>query len=216
MYAETFAPAVLLPKALPPKKRKIPASLVKETIDGVPFYYAGYQRVLNKTQTLESIMADSGLQGFIKSFLMTLLAQQLDLKRYRIFMGEIGSHLDHRSNLALDLAVFDKSLLSAKKINLQYIDVAPKIVVEVDVNVQLEDPSASVFEDFVLNKVRKLHAFGTEKIIWVFSKSRTVIVARPDNKWDVLDWNTDIELLEGITFNIARHLEEEGIMLPNA
>lgn len=216
MYAETFAPAPPLPKALPPKKRKIPASLVKETIDGVPFYYAGYQAVLNKTQTLESIMADSGLQGFIKSFLMTLLAQQLDLKRYRIFMGEIGSHLDHRSNLALDLAVFDKNLLSAKKINLQYIDVAPKIVVEVDVNVQLEDPSASVFEDFVLNKVRKLHAFGTEKIIWVFSKSRTVIVARPDNKWDVLDWNTDIELLENITFNIARHLEEEGIMLPSA
>jgi len=39
----------------------IPPSLIKETIDGIPFYYAGYRSVLNKTRKLEEIMPDSGL-----------------------------------------------------------------------------------------------------------------------------------------------------------
>jgi hypothetical protein len=40
-------PAVSLP--IPenkPARRKIPAYLVRETIDGIPFYYAGYKDVM--------------------------------------------------------------------------------------------------------------------------------------------------------------------------
>jgi hypothetical protein len=44
-----------------------------------------------------------------------------------------------------------------------------------------------------------------------FSKSKTVIVARPDGSWNVVDWDRDVELSEGIVFNIAKYLEEEGI-----
>lgn len=195
------------------RPRKIPESLVKETIDGVPFYYRGYRSVLNKTKKLEDIMADSGLQIFIKSWLLELLLTQMNRSKYRAFAGELGNHFDHGNNLALDVAIFEKSVLTADKINAKYVDVAPKIVIEVDVRVELEDRSADIFTDFVLRKVRKLHAVGTEKIIWIFTRSKTVIVARPGNTWDVLDWDTDIELLDGITFNVARHLKEEGINL---
>ncbi len=209
MTAEALAPAPA--KKSKTGQRKIPASLVKETIDGVPFYYLGYRSVLNKTKKLEDIMADSGLQGLIKSALVILLAQKLNLKKYHVFVGEFGTHLDHRNNLALDVSIFEKSVLTADKINIKYVDVAPKIVVEVDVRVELEDRDANIFTDFVLRKVRKLHAVGTEKIIWIFTRSKTVIVARPGSTWEVLDWNQDIELLDGITFNVARYLEEEGI-----
>lgn len=34
-------------------KRAIPAYLVREMIDGIPFYYRGYRQAMNKTKTLE-------------------------------------------------------------------------------------------------------------------------------------------------------------------
>ncbi len=191
----------------------IPEFLIRETIDGIPFYYKGFRDVINKTKTKAEIMADSGLQGFIKSWLMGLLFQHLDLSKYYIFVGETGAHIDHRNNLALDLSVYDKNVLTPDKITTKYIDVHPKLVVEIDVSVELESSDISTFDDFLLRKVRKLHQFGTEKIIWIFSKSKTVIVATPDNKWDVLEWDTDVELLEDITFNIAKHLAESDISL---
>ena len=189
----------------------IPQFLVKETIEGIPFYYANYREVLNKTKNLEEIMADSGLQAFIKRYIFALLLQSLDSKKYDVFMGEVGSHIDRRNNMGLDIAIFDRKILTRDKINTKYIDVAPKVVIEVDVNVEGADETTNLFEDFVLRKVRQLNNFGTEKIIWIFTKSKTVIVASPDNNWKVLDWNTDIEILEGIQFNIAEYLEQEGI-----
>lgn len=39
------------------RKRKIPDSLVREIIDGKPFYYKGYKDVLRKKKTKEDIIA---------------------------------------------------------------------------------------------------------------------------------------------------------------
>jgi hypothetical protein len=189
----------------------IPMWLIRETIDGIPFYYAGYRSVLNKTKTLEDIMADSGLQLILKRFFFKLLDSYLDSATCWVLMGEVGSHLDHRNNMGLDVAVYEKKQLTPDKITSQYIDVTPKIVIEVDVRVEMKDKDANLFEEFVLRKVKKLFAFGTEKIVWVFSKSKTVIIATPDNKWSVLDWDQDIELSEGLIFNIGKYLETEGI-----
>ncbi len=185
--------------------------MVRETIDGIPSYYKGFRSVLNKTKKLEDIIADSNLQSLIKRYLFVLLIQGLDPKKYQAFMGEVGSHLDHRSNMGLDVAVYDAKVLTPDKFTSKYFDVTPTVVIEVDVNAELRDRNANLFEEFVLRKVRRLHAFGTEKIIWVFTKSKTVIVARPNNIWEVLDWDTEVELLDGVHFNIARYLEEEGI-----
>ena len=41
----------------------IPSYLIRETIDGIPFYYKDFREVLNKTKTKAEIMADSGLQA---------------------------------------------------------------------------------------------------------------------------------------------------------
>ena len=197
------------------KKRPIPAYLIKETIDGIPFYYKGYRSVINRTKKTADIMADSGLQADINAFIYGLLIKFLDLKKYKAYVGEVGNHLDHRSNMGLDVVVYDRKVLTPKKITTKYIDVAPKIVVEIDINVELPDRKANIFEEFVLRKIRKLHEFGCEKIIWIFTRSKTVIVSTPGTKWDVLHWDADIELLEGITFNIADYLKAEGIELPN-
>lgn len=194
-----------------PRKRKIPEHLIRETIDGIPFYYKGYKEVLNKKKTLEDIMGDSGLQSIIKAYLMKLFAQHLDWDKYQPVCGEVGSHIDHRSNLALDVAVFDNSILTPDKITIKYIDVTPKIVIEIDVRVTLEDTSIDLFDPYIIAKVKKLMSFGTERIIWVFTRSNTIIVAKPGNLWEVFQLNEDVLLLEGITMNVGQYLQSKGI-----
>jgi hypothetical protein len=197
----------------PPRKpgRKIPDYLVREVIDGIPFYYAGYRSVLNKTKKLDDIMPDSELQWILKDAIGDALKAEIDKKSFKVLVGEGGSHVDRRNNLSLDVAIFDKNVLTPDKITNKYIDVPPHTVIEVDVNVELPDRSTDMYENFVMPKVRRLFAFGTKKIIWVFSKSKSVIVATPDAPWQIFDWHHDIELFPGIIFNIEKYLKEEGI-----
>lgn len=193
------------------RKKKIPAHLIRETIDGVPFYYAGFKDVINKKKTLEEIMADSGLQSIIKAYLMILFAQKLDLEKFQPVSGEIGNHLDHRNNLALDVAVYENAVLTPEKINEKYIDVHPKIVIEIDVKVSLEDTNVDLFGPYIIEKVNKLLSFGTERIIWVFTQSNTIIVAKPGNSWGIFKLDDDVELLEGIQMNLGKYLQSKGI-----
>lgn len=197
----------------PSKKRKIPDYLIRETIEGVSFYYAGFKAVLNKKKTLEDIMADSGLQSIIKAYLMKLFAQHLDWDVYQPVSGEIGNHLDYRSNLALDVAVYENAVLTPDKITEKYIDVHPKIVIEIDVRVTLEDTGIDLFDPYILAKVKKLLSFGTERIIWIFTKSNTIMVAKPGNSWGIFQLDDEVELLEGIHMNIGQYLKSKGIDL---
>lgn len=200
----------------PSKKRKIPTYLIRETIEGVPFYYAGFKDVINKKKTFEEIMADSGLQSIIKAYLMILFAQKLDLDKFQPVSGEVGNNLDHRNNLALDVAVYENAVLTPDKITEKFIDVNPKIVIEIDVKVTLEDTSIDLFDPYILAKVKKLLSFGTERIIWVFTKSNTIMVAKPGNSWGIFQLDDDVELLEGIHMNIGQFLKSKGIDLKQA
>ena len=70
---------------------------------------------------------------------------------------------------------------------------------------------ANPFEQYVLRKVKKLLSFGTERIIWVFTQSDTIIVAKPGNTWEVFKLKQDVMLLENINMNIGAYLESKGI-----
>ena len=192
-------------------RRKIPDYLVSEVIDGISFYYRGYRSVLNNTKTLEDIMGDSGLQLILKEHISDLLKAKLNRKKYFIGSGDIGNHLDHRNNLGLDVVVFDRSLLTPDKITTKYIDVPPVMDVEVDVNVELPDRTSDLFQEFVVRKVNRLFAAGAEKVVWVFSRSKKVMSATPHAPWQVYNWDSDVELMEGVVMNIAAYLKEEGI-----
>lgn len=194
----------------PAKGRKIPAYLVRETIDGIPFYYLGYRQVLNKTKTIEEIMSDSGLQFFLKDYLSDLLKAGLDKKKYRIGAGELGFHPDYRNNMGLDVVVFDRKVLTPDKITTKFVTVPAKFVLEVDVNVELPDRNSDLFQEYVVRKVRRLFTFGTEKVVWVFTKSKTVISATSDAPWQFYEWDKDIELLDGVVMNIGAYIKAEG------
>jgi hypothetical protein len=190
--------------------KRIPTYLIKETIDGTPFYYKGYRDVLTKKKSLEDIMGWSGLQGIIVSYFTYCVLNQLNFKKYRVLPGETGNHLSLRNNLSLDIAIFERSVLTPDKITTKYVDVPAYCVIEIDVQAEWKEERMSEVE-FIGIKTNKLFEFGTQKLIWVLSRSKKVIVAEPGKHWSIIDWNEQIELMEGIFFNIGQYLESEGI-----
>jgi len=194
-----------------PSRRNIPNYLVRELIDGIPFYYRGYRDVLNKTKTLEDLMSDSGLQAILKDFIGDLLKANLDRKNWKVIPGEVGNHLSHRHNFGLDVTVFDKKVLTPDKITTKFIEVHATLVVEIDVNVELPDPKSDLFQEYVVRKILSLFSFGTQKVIWIFTKSKMVISATPTVPWQFYNWQDDVELMDGVLLNVGRYLAEEGI-----
>lgn len=64
---------------------------------------------------------------------------------------------------------------------------------------------------YISLKTKKLLNFGAEKVIWILTKPKQVIIATEEQHWKVVDWDEDVALIEGHTFNIGKHFEEEGI-----
>jgi hypothetical protein len=62
-------------------------------------------------------------------------------------------------------------------------------------------------------KTTKLHNFGVDKVIWIMTATRQVIVALPEQDWLIIDWNKDIEIINAVSFNIGKYLQENGIEL---
>jgi Uma2 family endonuclease len=190
------------------KTKHIPESLIYEIIDGKPFYYKGYKDVLSNKKTFEEIMGASGLQSYIIYYLLRILYAKLDEDKYVFLTNEIGSHLDTNNNLSGDIYIYETKQLPAEKINIHYVDVAPKIAIEIDIRVDLSDE-----KDFgyVFTKTHKLLDFGVEKVFWIFTKHQKVIIAVKDQDWITKDWNQEIELLDSVFFNIGQFLTKKGI-----
>jgi len=191
-------------------RKDVPKSLVYEILDGRPIYYKGYKEVLAGNKTLEDIMGSSALQAEIVTYLLRLLFAGIDLSKFRVLTNEIGSHLDKRNNLSNDIAVYDKKILTGDMIDVHYPNVPAELVIEVDVDADMEEGSDN---EYIQIKTQKMLEFGVKKVIWITTKTRKVMSATLNEDWLVMDWNKDIEVMEGIRFNIAAYLEEEGIVL---
>ncbi|MEA5458806.1 hypothetical protein VB796_07150 [Arcicella sp. LKC2W] len=188
--------------------RKVPAYLVKEILNGIPIYYKGYKAVLRKEKTLESIMGASGLQVFILRYFTYLLIRQLDENQYFVFTGEGGMHLDVNNNLSGDVMIYEQIKLPISKIDTHYLDVPPKIDIEIDVSIDTTDFTE---QTYIYQKTDRLLSWGVEKVIWVLSASKKVIVAEQGKDWLLIDWSKDIEIIDGVKFNISQYLEKSGV-----
>ncbi len=189
-------------------EQQIPDYLIKEEVNGIPFYYKGYKNVLNKTQTLEDIMGSSGLQFVILQFFLRLIAKIDSEEKYYIGNNEAGLHLATGKNMTNDIALYSKAKLTPDKITKHYADVPPDLVIEVDIDFEVENRTPI---DAVHLKTQQMLDFGVQKVIWIFTNSQKVMVAKPDEAWTIVNWNEDIELMAKHTFNIAQYLKDEGI-----
>jgi hypothetical protein len=189
----TKSPRKALPR-IPAKK--IPSALIYEIIDGKPIYYKGYREVIAGTKTIEEVMGASTLQNFIIQYILRILFRKLDEKAFHILTNEQGLHVSLRSNFSADIA--DK----------HYALVPPKIQIEVDIDADLE--SFETPDAYIYAKTEKLLDFGVEKMIWIMSESKRVLVAtKGEEDWQVINWNKEIEIIDSISFNIGKYLKDE-------
>ncbi len=197
------------PKPVKRQPRNIPAYLVYEIMDGKPIYYHGYRDVLLNKKTFEEIMGASSLQSIIIYYLVGFISKFIDEDKFMVLTGEAGLHIDHRNNLANDIAIFDQSVLPPSKINKKYADVPPKIAIEVDIVAEIEDFGES---GYIYKKTQKLLNFGAEKVFWVLTAAQVVIVANHE-KIETFNWNKNIEILDNQYFNIGQFLDKKGIIV---
>lgn len=193
-----------------PKKRerRVPASLIKEVLDGQPIYYKGYRSVMYGHKNLEEIMGASSLQGLVILYIQRLLNKNLDEIMYLPMTGEIGLHLSNRNNLSGDIMLYHIGQI--EKFTKRYFDIPPLLQVEVDVEIDTENISQNLY---VTRKTQRLLEFGVKKVIWVFTATQNVWVAEPEQDWRIINWNKDIELFEGISMNLGDYLAKMNVEL---
>lgn len=187
-------------------EKSIPTSLIREIIDGKPYYYKGYQEVLAGNVNEEGVMGCSSLQSFIVSYLVRVLFRSIDESRYLVATNEPGLHVDKRNNLASDILVFDYNVLTIDQINLNYAQVPPVISVEVDTRIELEDVTES---KYVALKTMKLLEFGVEKVIWFFTETKQIMIATPGN-WTTFGWDHEVALMPGALCNVGQFLRSKS------
>ncbi|MCU0340005.1 MAG: Uma2 family endonuclease [Spirosomaceae bacterium] len=188
--------------------KKIPKALVYEIMDGKPVYYHGYKEVLTGTKTIGEVMGASSLQVFMIQHLLRILFRGLDEKKYHILTNEAGLHINRRNNLSGDIVIYENSVFPVKAANKNYFAVPPKIQIEIDIDADVEDWGNE--NGYMHLKINKLLDFGVEKVIWITSFSKKVLVATKDENWQIIDWHKPIEILDGLTFNIGQYLQDEG------
>lgn len=186
---------------------EVPRALVYEVLNGKPLYYKGYKDVLAGICKPESIVGSSSLQAIVVSLIYGHRLNNRDKKTYLPVTNEAGIHLDLKNKLSCDVAVFEKGSFD---ISPRYFSTPSKIVIEVDVKIDLTD-----FDDieynYIAEKTQCLFDFGAESVFWVLSRSRRVFIAQPNQDWRMTDWATDVPVMDGCVLNVKRLLDEEEL-----
>jgi len=185
------------------RTRKIPEALIYDEIDGKPYYRKGYKSVLNKTGTLESITGCSSLQALLIAYFTENFYASDYKKDFYFFTGEPGLHLSLGNNLAGDICLYERSRISPAAFNTKYFELPPSVQIEIDVSIDLADNSETAY---IKRKTNKLLSHGVLRVIWVFTTSQSVLIATPSGPWQWMDWNGEVEILEGYTVNIGRFM----------
>ncbi len=180
-------------------------------IDGVRFYYPGFRQAIKNKKNHESVMADSFLQSFLKNLIGDFLKSKIDKKTWMVLVGETGSHINLNNNLGMDIVIFDRTEALKQRNLLNYSNIPPNLVIEIDVNVVLPDPNSDLFQEYVVPKINRLFDFGTKKVVWVFTKSKKILSATPGQPWQFFDLGQEIPMMETVTMNLQNLMDEEGI-----
>ncbi|MDZ7933721.1 MAG: Uma2 family endonuclease [Emticicia sp.] len=192
-------------KKIPAKK--IPSYLIYEIWDGKPIYYKGYEDVVNGIKTKEEIMGASALQSFIITYLQRLIFKYLSDEEYVILSNEAGIQLRKKSTLAGDILIFESAKYPIENIDVHYSKIPPKIAIEIDIIADTKDLGE---DGYIYGKTQKLLDFGCEKVIWITTKNKKVLIATPNEDWILKDWNKDVEIFDKINFNIGQYLQKKG------
>ena len=186
------------------KRRKIPKELIYEMARGSPIYYRDYDKVLTGGKTLEEVMGSSGLQSYLIILILNLLLSKLS-GRYVVLSNEVGFKFSPTSLRNLDIAIFEKEKVKDSLLKDEYIAVPPKVVIEVDTKADLKKHGDVIH--YINEKTDDLLGSGVERVIWVLTKERKVMVAEKGKRWFITDWDDEINYTENIKFSINQLLK---------
>lgn len=154
-------------------------------------------------------MGSSSLQAAIVSLLNTFLSNALP--EYFCFTNEPDVHLDLKENLSNDIALYLEE--DIETLDDKYFQTPPKIAIEVDTKIELENYGSE--EEYIFEKTARLLEFGVEKVIWILTKSRKIVVATKSNRnWIVTDWLQEIEVTPDCTFVLNDLLKTKKLTKP--
>ena len=183
-------------------------ALVYEEMDGKPLYYRGYRDVLNNLKTVDDIIGSSSLQATIIRMLLKFLYAHVDGQGFEVYTNEAGLHLARGNNLSSDIMIYPVEMIQSYQVDEHYFQIPPKVVVEIDIKVDLSDAAQ---EAYVKKKTEKLFQFGVERVIWVFSASQQVILAELNQDWLIRDWHLPFVIVDNYSINIGEMLRKRGV-----
>jgi hypothetical protein len=200
---------LVIEKKRKPKIRKIPPHLIYEEMNGKPLPYKGYLSVLSEENSFEYVRGCSSLEAVLVSTIGGFIGNKVNRKKY-FLASKAHLYISLGNNLASAIAIFEKGKIS---LNDKYFSIAPKVVVEVDIKIDLGETEWNNEIEYLLDKSQKLLDFGVERVIWITTKSQKVFVITPNEKWYVVNYQEDILVLDDCILNIAKLLEEEDIKI---
>lgn len=184
--------------------RDIPKHLIYEQVEGAPIFYRDYRAYLSKEKILEEITGSSYLQALICTQLILFLSKALDVGIYQILSNEVGLKIGENSWRTADIAIYTKEALAqiSSQDKNKYLGVAPEVVIEIDTKAQLTELENPL--GYYQEKPDQLLAFGTKKVIGIFTDTQKVMIAQADQDWQIRSWKKDVTLMDGIAVNISQ------------
>ena len=178
--------------------QKVPEVLIYEMINGNPIYYKNYRDYLLGTKQIDEITGSSKLQSVIIAELIFLLRSFLG-DDYLLFTNELGLQFSKDSWRAADIAAIKKD--KVKLLDDKYLEVPPEVVIEIDTKAELKGINNPL--GYYQEKTDELLEFGVHKVVWIFTQTEKVMLAQKGQSWLTLNWDEDIEIVNGLSLNIA-------------
>ncbi len=188
------------------ERRKLLKLLTYEKKNGKPIYYHRYREVLEGRLPLEAVMGSGYLHALILRILFISIFEKLDTKKYEILFGEVGYKYKKGSWYNLDLAIWEREKL--KEPSRELITIPPKVVIEIDTKVELEEFENKFGMEYYVAKTQDLLDSGVEKVVWIFTPSKKVLVAEKNKPWIMADWDYTFNLIEDVKINLEDLLRE--------
>ncbi|MEM1321446.1 MAG: Uma2 family endonuclease [Bacteroidota bacterium] len=183
--------------------KTIPQQLIYEVVNGEPIYYKGYREYLQGNQTIEELMGSSKLQSLIIAELIFLLRSTLG-NTYFLFTNELGLQFSKKSWRAADIAVIKADRV--KELDNKYLKVPPELVIEIDTKAELSEVQNPL--GYYQEKTEDLIQFGVDRVVWIFTETRKVMIADKDKHWQINNWEESFELFEGVHLNLDQMIAD--------
>ncbi len=172
----------------------IPKILIYEAFDGHPIYRKGYKDFLTGLKKVEEIMGTSALQSFITSNIIKYLNRTLP-DSYFVATGELGLHVIKNTNFAADIAIYREGRFQVGFESTHYSETPPNVVIEIDIKADESDYFQNE-DEYFQKKTERLLQWGVERVIWVFSSTRRILIADNLQKWELISWDLPVPIID--------------------